>query len=203
MFLHFYDWHFAYPNLNSQNELLYRQFWKQQILYKSNEKPFDSNESNPTKGFNEEGRIDVKPFLDPSDGGTLGQEKPNQISLFFFLAVVTILVVGVILNSLLSIFRSDVQIHENPLNNLVNDPNQQSSKQNQVSQSINSGNDTLEAVSHSELPAQAVSQEQQPSSHEDFSDSTIDISTQEGQKVKHIFKDNQISKIDKENTPDL
>jgi hypothetical protein len=91
MFFHFYDWHFAYPNFNSQNDLLCRQYWKQQILDKSNEIVFDSNESNPTKDFNEEGRIDVKPFLDPSDGGTLEQVKPNQIPLFLFIAVVTLL----------------------------------------------------------------------------------------------------------------
>lgn len=68
------------------------------------DKKSESREDEQEQEFKEEGQINVKPFLDPSDGGTLGQEKPNEMLLLLFI-LVSILVISVIANSFLAVFR--------------------------------------------------------------------------------------------------
>lgn len=58
--------------------------------------------SSSQDGFQQEGSIDVRPFLDPEDGGSLNETPPSSIPIYLIL-MVSIIAIPLILHKFLSI----------------------------------------------------------------------------------------------------
>lgn len=170
---------YIYYLSNLPDYLLYKK-----IVVNSANKSSENKENHQKQEFQEKGRIDVKPFLDPSDGGELTPKHPQQIP--FLVIIVSILVLWVIANSLSPLFRQRTPNEENNSPTLEEDrPIQPTSSEDPHSMTV-----TSETVTYTDNYAD--SQEKQPIISENLQDLTPNQAEQESLIVKHIFDDNKI-----------
>lgn len=171
--------HYIYHLSNLQDYLLYKQ-----IVVNSANKPSENKENHQKQEFQEKGRIDVKPFLDPSDGGELTPKNPQQIP--FLVIIVSILVLWVIAKSLSPLFRQRTPNEENNSPTLEEDrPIQPTSSEDRDSITV-----TSETVTYTDNYAD--SQEKQPIISEDLQEFTPNQAETESLMVKQIIDDNKI-----------
>ncbi|MBE9185640.1 hypothetical protein IQ270_13275 [Microcoleus sp. LEGE 07076] len=172
--------HYIYHLSNLQDYVLYKK-----IVVNSANKSSENNENHQKQDFQEKGRIDVKPFLDPSDGGDLTPKKPEQIP-FLVVIIVSIIVLWVIANSLSPLFRQRTPNEENDSKTLEEDrPIQPTSSEEQHSITVPS-----ETVTYTDN--YAASQEEQPIISDNLQDMTPNQAEQESLTVKQIFDSNKI-----------
>jgi hypothetical protein len=157
--------------------------YKKIVVNRAN-KSYENKENHQKQEFQEKGRIDVKPFLDPSDGGELTPKNPQPIP--FLVIIVSILVLWVIANSLSPLFRQRTPNEENNSPTLEEDrPIQPTSSEEPHSITV-----TSETVSYTDNYAE--SQEKQPIITEDLQNLTPYQPEQDSLIVKQIFDDNKI-----------
>ncbi|MEZ2227536.1 MAG: hypothetical protein ACBR50_14840 [Microcoleus sp.] len=177
--------HYIYDLSNSQHSLSYKN-----IVVNSANNSSEKNEKTPKQEFQEKGRIDVKPFLDPSDGGELTPKNPQEIP-FLVVIIVSILVLWVIANSLSPLFRQRTLNEENDSKNDSQTLEENRPIKPTSSEAPHSMNVTSETVTH--IENYADSQEKQPMIREDLQDITPNQAEQESLRVQQIFDDNQIA----------
>ena len=169
------------------SNLQYHQSYKQKIVANSANKSSANTENNQKQEFQEKGRIDVKPFLDPSDGGSLTPKNPEQIP-FLLVIIVSIIVSWVIANSLLPLFRQRT-LTEEDTSQILEEDRPDEPTPSEVQQSMTVGSET---VTYTDNYNYAASQEEQPIISENFQYLTPAKAEQESLKVKEIFDDNNI-----------
>lgn len=172
--------HYIYQLSNLQDYLLYKK-----IVVNSANKSSENKENHQKQEFQEKGRIDVKPFLDPSDGGELTPKNPQEIP-FLVVIIVSILVLWVIANSLSPLFRERTPNEEN------NSPTLEEDRRIQPTSSEDTHSITVTSETVTYTDNYAESPEKQPRITEDLQNLTPYQAEQDSLIVKQIFDDNKI-----------
>ena len=168
----------------------YQQAYQQQLVANSIDKYSENTKKNQKEKFQEEGRIYVKPLLDRGkDGGFLTPATPNQIPIPLII-VVSILVLWVIINSLLPLFRQRTP-NEETYSEILEDNRADQFTHSEDKQSMTV---TSESVAYPDNYNYTASEEEQLTINDNSSDLTPNQAEQERLRIKQIFDETKIDK---------